>query len=75
MGGCTVCGGASDRAFTISTSEGRFFTFDTFECAIDHLAPRCAHCGIRIIGHGTRIRGSIYCSTHCGQYLGIDRML
>ena len=28
------------------------YTFDSFECAIQKLAPTCAHCGCRILGHG-----------------------
>jgi hypothetical protein len=31
---------------------GRTMTFDSFECAIQALAPTCPHCGNRIIGHG-----------------------
>lgn len=30
---------------------GRRHTFDCFECAIHLLAPRCDHCGCRIVGH------------------------
>jgi len=26
--------------------------FHSLECAINALAPQCAHCGCKIIGHG-----------------------
>ncbi|HKB23086.1 MAG TPA: hypothetical protein VKC99_09940 [Methyloceanibacter sp.] len=29
-------------------------TFDSFECAIQALAPACPNCGNRIIGHGVQ---------------------
>ncbi len=72
MSYCAVCGGESDRVFSIATAAGHVYTFDTFECAIDRLAPRCACCGIRIIGHGIAKQKSIFCGSHCAQYLGID---
>jgi len=41
--------------------------FDSFECAIEALAPRCTHCHCRVIGHGVERRGSIYCCRHCAD--------
>jgi len=29
---------------------------DCFECAIFALAPRCAHCLVTIVGHGSRAK-------------------
>jgi hypothetical protein len=49
MARCEVCGNDYDKAFQI-TAAGHLF--DSFECAIQVLAPSCAHCGCRIIGHG-----------------------
>jgi hypothetical protein len=40
-------------------------TFDSFECAIEGMAPRCMHCGVRIIGHGVEARGQHFCCAHC----------
>jgi hypothetical protein len=34
------------------------YTFDCFECAIQALAPTCAHCQSRVIGHGVGGQGS-----------------
>ena len=39
--------------------------FDCFECAIHAMAPKCDHCGCRIIGHGEEAHGKIYCCSHC----------
>ena len=51
MARCDLCGNDYDKAFTVVMSGGPY-TFDSFECAIQKLAPTCAHCGCRIIGHG-----------------------
>jgi hypothetical protein len=51
MGTCEVCGNEYDKVFEVSMSGGTH-TFDSFECAINALAPTCNHCGCRIIGHG-----------------------
>lgn len=72
MSRCIVCGANSDRIFTLTTRDGEHYTFDCFECAIDRMAPRCAYCGLRIIGHGISSSGSFFCSPHCAQFLGID---
>ena len=48
---CEVCGNDYDKAFEINIG-GATHVFDSFECAIDMLAPRCENCGCRIIGHG-----------------------
>ena len=48
---CDQCGNDYDKAFQV-TKAGRTMTFDSFECAIQALAPTCAHCGVRIVGHG-----------------------
>ena len=48
---CDVCGNDYDKAFKI-TQAGKTLTFDSFECAIQAMAPRCAHCQCHVIGHG-----------------------
>jgi len=48
---CEVCGNEYDKAFQV-TMRGASHTFDSFECAIQALAPTCAHCNCRVIGHG-----------------------
>ena len=44
MGTCEVCGNTYDKAFSVTTAGGEAHTFDSFECAIQRLAPTCAHC-------------------------------
>ena len=50
-GTCEVCGNQYDKSFEVHT-DGRKHVFDSFECAIHALAPSCAHCHCRVIGHG-----------------------
>jgi len=64
MAVCEVCGNDYDKAFEVSAN-GAAHTFDSFECAIHALAPRCGHCDCRIVGHGVEAGGSIYCCAHC----------
>ena len=41
---CETCGNDYDKAFEIKL-QGKSHIFDSFECAINSLAPQCAHCG------------------------------
>ncbi len=70
MATCEVCGNDYDKAFQV-TAEGRTHTFDSFECAIHALAPRCTHCGCTIIGHGAEANGTMYCCAHCAKKSGV----
>jgi hypothetical protein len=70
MARCDVCGNDYDKAMRISQGS-RTMTFDSFECAIQALAPKCAHCDCRIIGHGIEAKGNIYCCAHCAKSEGI----
>ncbi len=49
--------------------------FDSFECAIHALAPRCAHCGCAIIGHGVEAQGAIFCCAHCAVQRGVEGLV
>jgi len=66
---CEVCGNLYDKSFDVMLGE-RKFTFDCFECAIHRLAPQCAHCNCRVIGHGTESNGVFYCCAHCARRAG-----
>ncbi|MGE0595130.1 MAG: hypothetical protein AB7P07_02090 [Hyphomonadaceae bacterium] len=66
---CDVCGNDYDKSFQIIAA-GKTMTFDAFECAIHALAPRCAHCACRIVGHGVEAEGKIYCCAHCARETG-----
>jgi hypothetical protein len=67
---CEVCGNTYDKAFSVEM-QGETHVFDSFECAIHALAPRCQHCQCRIIGHGTEHDGEMYCCAHCAQEHGV----
>jgi hypothetical protein len=66
---CDTCGNDYDKAFTITRGD-QSATFDSFECAIHAMAPTCAHCGCRIIGHGTESGGVMYCCANCARGAG-----
>lgn len=74
MARCEVCGNDYDKAFQVTTGDGTTHTFDSFECAIQSLAPTCAHCGCRVIGHGVESNGSIYCCAHCAGEAGATEL-
>lgn len=63
---CEVCGNTYDRAFVIRM-DGKEHIFDSFECAIQALAPRCSHCDCRVLGHGVEMDGTIFCCAHCAR--------
>ena len=70
MATCEVCGNDYDKSFQV-TMGGRTHTFDSFECAIQALAPTCAHCRCRVIGHGVEASGTMYCCAHCAKHEGV----
>lgn len=69
-GTCEVCGNEYDKAFEL-VAAGAHHVFDSFECAIQALAPRCAHCGCRVIGHGNEASGRTFCCAHCAHQAGV----
>ena len=68
---CEVCGNDYDKTFKV-TMDGESHTFDSFECAIQALAPVCAHCGVRIVGHGVQKDDKIYCGANCAKSEGVS---
>ncbi len=68
---CEVCGNDYDKPLLIEY-QGQEHTFDCFECAITALAPKCANCGTRILGHGDEAQGQIFCSAHCAGVAGFS---
>jgi hypothetical protein len=73
MATCEVCGNDYDKAFEM-TLMGESHTFDSFECAIHALAPACAHCRVKIAGHGLEQDGRIYCCAHCAAQKGATEL-
>jgi len=70
---CETCGNTYDKAFQV-VKAGETHTFDSFECAIHALAPRCAHCGLRVVGHGLEKDDRVFCCAHCAQHEGVQGM-
>jgi hypothetical protein len=70
---CETRGNDYDKAFQL-TQAGRTHTCDSFECAIQALAPGWAHCGCRIIGHGVEQAGRMYCCAHCAAESGATQL-
>jgi len=73
MAKCDGCGNEYDKSFQVM-SLGKTYTFDSFECAIHALAPTCAHCGVRIVGHGLENGGRIFCCNHCAAKEGVTEL-
>lgn len=70
MSMCEFCGNEYDKAFEVIAG-GKSHMFDSFECAIQVLAPKCESCGVRIIGHGLEAGGKFFCCDHCAQKAGV----
>jgi hypothetical protein len=71
---CELCGNDYDQSFEIVVSGSRH-TFDSFECAIQSLAPTCEHCSCRIIGHGVEVADRMYCCAHCAKSSGASSQI
>lgn len=70
MAQCETCGNDYDKAFQVVVA-GTAHTFDSFECAIQALAPTCTHCGCKIIGHGVEAEERMYCCASCASKHGV----
>jgi hypothetical protein len=68
---CEVCGNDYDKSFEVLIGK-RKHVFDSFECAIYRLAPACAHCGVRIVGHGLEFKARMFCCDHCAEREGVS---
>jgi hypothetical protein len=67
---CEVCGNDYHKSFEVTVG-GASHVFDSFECAIHALAPPCAHCGCRVVGHGVESQEKIFCCAHCAAQAGV----
>ncbi len=70
MAVCDTCGNDYDKAFQV-IKDGKTHNFDSFECAIQKLAPTCEMCKVRIIGHGLEAQGRFFCCDHCAEHMGV----
>ena len=67
---CEVCGNDYDKPLEIVVN-GISHYFDSFECAIQALAPECDHCGCKIIGHGVEAADKFFCCASCAHHEGV----
>ena len=73
---CATCGNEYPRTFTVTSAGGETLEFDSFECAIHRLAPRCIHCGIAVVGHGVEDEGgTVYCCANCARMHGVSTLV
>jgi len=72
MARCEMCRNDYDKTFEIKTPDGESHVFDSFECAIHALAPRCAQCGCVIIGHGIESSATFFCCAQCAARYGVE---
>lgn len=68
---CATCGNEYDKAFEVTAPDDERYLFDSLECAAQALAPTCAHCGTRILGHGVESDDRIFCCAHCAAEEGV----
>ena len=73
MNVCENCGNNYDKAFKVVMNNQEHI-FDSFECAINQLAPLCEHCQSRIIGHGVEAAGQMFCCSHCAAQMGVKSL-
>ena len=73
MAQCETCGNDYDKVFKVVLAD-ESHTFDSFECAVQALAPTCSHCGCRILGHGVEADGAMYCCAHCASQQGVKKV-
>jgi hypothetical protein len=72
MAKCTTCGNEYAKTFDVRI-DGRTMTFDCIECAAQAIAPTCAHCSCRVLGHGVEQDGTIYCCSSCARMASRDQ--
>ncbi len=68
---CEVCGNDYDKPLKVEYL-GEDHVFDCFECAAMAIAPKCACCGTRVLGHGMEVGDEIFCSAHCVGRAGLS---
>ncbi|WP_460359791.1 hypothetical protein [Actinoallomurus bryophytorum] len=56
-------------------AQGAVHVFDSFECAIQCMAPICEHCQCRIVGHGVEAGDRFFCCAHCARESGVRELV
>jgi phage terminase large subunit GpA-like protein len=66
MSRCEVCGKEFTKPVTVEWN-GEQKTVDSFECAVQALAPRCEHCGQPVMNQSIQDDAPFYCCSVCEQ--------
>lgn len=61
---CEKCGLNIEKDYILFIN-GKEFTFDSYDCAVNFVAPRCAHCNSIIAHREIKHREEAYCSQYC----------
>ena len=69
---CDNCGNQYDGNFAV-VMKGVEYMFDCFQCAINRLAPHCAHCDALMIGQGVERNDEFYCCNHCALHGALEK--
>ena len=63
---CEVCGKSQEHYLEVHLG-GERHIFDSFECAISGLMPKCSLCGCLLLGAGVQVGDRLYCSYACAS--------
>jgi hypothetical protein len=63
---CLNCGSSIEKDYILFIN-GAEYSFDSFECAVNFVAPRCSHCQSVIFGTGLKDAGVMFCNTTCSE--------
>lgn len=67
---CEVCGREQEPYFEVHLG-GERHVFDSFECAVHGMMPRCGNCGGMILGPGIAVENKLYCGYSCASLSSI----
>lgn len=67
---CEVCGKEQEHYFEVHLG-GERHVFDSFECAINGLMPRCGLCGGLVAHSGVMVDGVLYCGQSCAGFYNL----
>lgn len=67
--GCEVCGKNRECFEVFLGSEKHIF--DSFECAMSAMLPKCAHCRCQIVGVGVQLGSAMFCSYMCANEIHV----
>lgn len=63
---CENCGSNIEKDYILFINGAEFF-FDSFECAVNFVAPRCAHCNTVILGKSFQSGDQVFCTENCSK--------